>query len=618
MKITFKHTIVHASVALAVAAASPQAFSIQPALHVAPSDQAHMHDGKQSSTETDRLAVEAVRLIGENRLEDASKTIAEALRLRMDRSYYHLINGLVYHLQARQGKSSAYDLAEQGYELAMQFDPSSWTAYYFAGLLAIDTSKFSRACQLLSEALMFRSDDPGILHALSYAAYRSGNPDIAAGAVDALAKQEPAASAIQLRNAALIMAAAGNEEKARDYLRRLNAAGNGPPSEHLERRVRDWSGFYGSAIRTQFVGDPGSAPATPGADAGAPGAPGAPSAAGAPGPGGGQPPAPTAPGTENKMVVVDVVMIATEETIQSNRGVNLLNGLQLQFGDLRRAFTRSIDQTGAAVSSQTFTRALGIPSITYTLNILNTNNQRNEILARPTLVARTGKTSQFFSGVELNAVAVSNSANAGTPVNIAKDIGVQLSLLPVFLDDGRIALDVTAERKFIKTPSNNVSFTFKLEINKSRVQANVVMRYGETLILGGLSEKEAENDRDGVPLLQDIPGVQYLFSRNSTQDFQKSVLILITPRPPQYVYQPEKARQEYEKSLTDEEKPLANLRSRYSDWFKPYPNWASVFHHMQDNALYREFRTGDVALENWADMRSLRDRLNKVMEFLYY
>lgn len=633
MKISFKHTIVYTSVALAIAAVSPQAWAVQSAVRGAPSDQAPIHDVKQSSTETDRLAVEAVKLIGENRLEDATAKIGEALRLRMDRSYYHLINGLAYHLQARQGKSTAYDLAEQGYQLAMQFDPSNWTAYYFAGLLAIDSAKYSRACQLLSEALIFRPDDPGVLHALSYAAYRSGNPDIAAGAVDALAKRGQAASSIQLRNNAMIMAAAGNQEKARDYLQRLGTLGDRSLSEHVEQRLNDWSGFHGEMVKTQFGGAApgggafGGAPpggggfggAAPGggafggaADAGAMGGMG--------GMGGAMPAAQptTAPGTENKMVVVDVVMIATEEDFSTARGVNLLNGLQLQFGDMKRSFTRSIDQTGALVSNQTFTRALGIPSINYTLNILNTNNQRNEILARPTLVARTGKSSNFFSGVELNAVAVSNSANAGSPVNINKEIGVQLSLLPVFLEDGRIAMDVSAERTFIKTPNSDVAFTFRLEVSKSKVSANVVMRYGETLILGGLSEKEAENTRDGVPLLQDIPGIQYMFSRNTTRDFQKSVLILITPRPPQYVYQPEKARQEYEKSLSEDERPLANLRSRYSDWFKPYPNWASVFHHMQDNTLYREFRTGDVTLENWADMRSLKDRLNKVLEFLYY
>jgi hypothetical protein len=219
-------------------------------------------------------------------------------------------------------------------------------------------------------------------------------------------------------------------------------------------------------------------------------------------------------------------------------------------------------------------------------------------------VATAGRASEFFSGAELNAVVVSAGVNAN-PVNIVKDIGTTLQVTPTFLDDGRINLKVLAQRTFIKTPNNNLSgFDARVETSKSRVDASVVMRPGETLILGGLSEKEGEITRDGVPLLQDLPLVQYLFANRTSRDYQKSTLILITPRPAQYVYQPEKARQAYEKSLSEEERPFASLRARYADWFRPYPNWASVFRQLQENSLYREFRTGDVALENWTDMRA--------------
>jgi hypothetical protein len=144
------------------------------------------------------------------------------------------------------------------------------------------------------------------------------------------------------------------------------------------------------------------------------------------------------------------------------------------------------------------------------------------------------------------------------------------------------------------------------------------MRYGETLILSGLSEKESENVRDGVPVLQDIPLIQYAFSQGSTKEFQKSVLILLTPRPAEYVYQPEAARIASENELSADERPIANLRARYTDWFKPYPNWASVFNHLQSNSLYREFRTGDVELERWSSSQSLMNRLKQSIDFLWY
>jgi len=317
------------------------------------------------------------------------------------------------------------------------------------------------------------------------------------------------------------------------------------------------------------------------------------------------------------MVVIDVVMIGTEETMGTSAGVNLLNGLKIQFGDSGRpAYSKEYSETGTT----TLARAISIPAISYTMNIANTNSGRAEILTRPTLVATVGRPSDFFSGTELNAAAVSASSGgiATQPINIQKEIGVKLMVLPNLMPDGRLNLQVSAQRTFIKAPNANVDFQMRLETTKVSVNANVVMKFGESLILGGLNEKELDQTRDGVPLFQDIPGVQYLFSNKKRNVYQNSLLVLITPRPPQYIYQTEAAREEYEKSLSEEERQVANLRARYADWFKPYPNWASVFNRLQDNALYREFRTGDVTLESWSGGTSLLERLKEIRNFLHY
>ena len=598
------------------------------------------------TTESDLLAREAIDLIQEKNFKKASDKINAALRLRVDRSYYHLVNGLIYHLQAREGAANSYELAAQGYQQAIRFDESNWQAHLLSGLLNIDMSKFEQARLDLAEAMYLRPDDADVLNAFAYAAYRSGSPDLAAGAINALEAMGGVRTQVEIRNASVIMAAVGEPDKARAYLNQLKDKASPTTRSFVERRLGDWEGVHKSPgmLKTQF----GGAPASPGGFGGSFGSPGMSGGFGSPGLQGGfgspglqggfgspglqggfgvpgqlgMPGMPGAPGMD-KMVVVDVVIISTEEDYSNQQGMNLLRGLQLQFGSSSEpAYSRrtEVDRNAAGDTSQTsrITRQITIPSVRYSLNIFNINSARNEILARPTLVATAGRPSEFFSGAELNAVVVSSGINAN-PVNVVKDIGTTLQVTPTFLEDGRINLKVLAQRTFIKTPNNNLTgFDARVETSKSRVDASVVMRPGETLILGGLSEKEGEITRDGVPLLQDVPLLQYLFANRTSRDYQKSTLILITPRPAQYVYQPEKARQAYEKSLSEEERPFASLRARYADWFRPYPNWASVFRQLQENSLYREFRTGDVVLENWTDMRSLKDRLGKVRDFLHY
>ncbi|MEK9765160.1 MAG: hypothetical protein VW274_01650 [Thalassolituus sp.] len=144
------------------------------------------------------------------------------------------------------------------------------------------------------------------------------------------------------------------------------------------------------------------------------------------------------------MVAVDVVIIRTEEDVSTARGVNLLSQLQFQFGnpyDGTPAYSRGnlkvndrldpLDQRAPIDSSsgdvfdprmntnqQTITSFISVPAVNYNLNILNSKNGTNEILARPTLVARAGQTSEFFSGVEVSAAAV--SGGAGDSISIEK------------------------------------------------------------------------------------------------------------------------------------------------------------------------------------------------------
>jgi len=603
-------------------------------------------EGKDYSADqtslADKLAAQAVAQLSSGDLPAASKSINQALQLRIDRSYYHLVNALIYHLKGERGDQAALDLAEQGYSQAIHFDPSNWLAFYFRGRLRLDLGHADKAMPDLADALLLRPKDIEIENAMAYAAYRAGRPDIAAGVLARITATGQSVPPTALRNSAMVMAALGNMEAANMYADRYRGFAVSPRDmAHLQERLQDWGDIHASTnlVPVQFTITPQSTGAIANYPGGDPYA-ALQAAAAATKPilaaessGLTDVDRTTAKGTEDKMVVIDVVMISTEETIATSKGVNLLSGLNLEFGGINTVgeaipgYSFVKDSISGGASSTSITRAISIPSVSYTLNILNANNQRSEVLSRPTLVGLAGKQSNFFSGLELTAAAVAGGGAVGTggvsigggqAINIEKEIGVKLGVVPAILDDGRLKISVTFERTFLQTPSNDVNFTFKLETSKDQVNASVIMRYGETLILGGLSEKETQYARDGVPGAQDIPGIQYLFSNETKSDYQKSTVVLLTPRPPQYIYQPDEARAAYEKSLSEDERPVANLTARYSDWFRPYPNWASVFHHLQENGLYREFRTGDVDLESWSAMQSLSDRLNQALDFLHY
>lgn len=145
------------------------------------------------------------------------------------------------------------------------------------------------------------------------------------------------------------------------------------------------------------------------------------------------------------------------------------------------------------------------------------------------------------------------------------------------------------------------------------------MRFGETVIISGLSEKETERLKDGVPFLQEIPGIQYFFSREDTLDFTKSVLILLTPRQPRYAYADgtPKADPANPEDGADPQPSVEELKSR-PDWIRPQPNLDGVFTHLNNFKFFKEFRAGDVNLERWNDPEALETRIKRSLEFLYF
>jgi tetratricopeptide (TPR) repeat protein len=580
------------------------------------------------------LLGEVLELLSQSKLPEASAAINAALKLDASNASLHVLNGLVYHLMARQGDSSKSDTAIEGYRSAIRFEPANWVAHEFLGLAYFEKRDYGQALGEFAEVLLQRPDDPDVMLRAMAAAYLGGDAGVACAMADRL-RAQPAAALDRafLRGSVLVYAACGRDDTAQQQ-KALYFKLPLPDEERqrIDLRLADWR--YTHRQRTT-VGDAGSggaaAPASDGAMLRAqytsPGLPPPGSYPTYPGavPGMSGPSTSVLPETakssgSDRMVLVDVVMIRTEDSITTSKGVNLLSALNLQFGSSTQpAYGRTTVSQAEAGVTTIVQRAITVPALTYTLNIANANKNLNEVLARPTITALEGVRSEFFSGTVLNAAVVSGGTgfNSGS-VSVEKRYGVRLALLPQILENGMVRLAIDASRTFLKPPSSDIAFTYKLEISEILVNANVVMQLGDTLILSGLSERESTSVRDGVPVLQDIPVAQYLFSRKTQTEYQKSVLILITPRPAAYTWLSEETKAALSKKRDAFSPSMDVLRARYSDWFKPYPNLASVFHHFNAADLYREFRTGDVTIEQWERKDSTSLRLKNALEFLYY
>ncbi len=534
----------------------------------------------------------------------ASRALGRAIKLDPQNGALHFLNGLAYHLRAAAGDGSQYQLAEVGYHLALQFSPTLHVASTQLGRLQFSQGRFGEAQNAFAYTLLFDQKDPALWLALAAASYHAQDLHTATFALKAAERLQPE-KLVLLKTGALIRAAAGLSDEARRDVAWFRALSPSDTSrlEHLTRRLDDWRDTHrrlGNVALAQAQPSPLDRPPSPATPAVAP---------------------PARPATQPRMVLVDVVLIRSEERYTTNRGVNLLTGLSLQFsGSLARTRSQTgvypPDQTSTALNTlaRVLMQTITMPAITYNLNIFNDNDDQNEVMARPTLTAVDGKPSEFFTGGTLHVLIGGAAGSQGTLQEIP--VGVKLAVTPAFIDDETVQLQVEASRTFIEDQTATTTFVQFAQTTSTKVTASVVLKLGETLILSGLSEKETERIKNGVPILKSIPGVQYLFSNENTVDFTKSVLILLTPRAPSFTNRLAGAQPQASRTAPPR-KDLEELKGRLGE-FKPAPNLDAVFFHLGRAEMFREFREGDVSLERWEDPFSLRTILRRTLRFLYY
>ncbi|HVS08910.1 MAG TPA: hypothetical protein VMS76_03475, partial [Planctomycetota bacterium] len=134
-------------------------------------------------------------------------------------------------------------------------------------------------------------------------------------------------------------------------------------------------------------------------------------------------------------------------------------------------------------------------------------------------------------------VEIAQGASIADPiVNVVQD-GVILDVRPVVSADRRFILMelrptvATLERPVLEvatTLGSQNSVTIQLPVlDIQRVRTTVPMPDGGTVMLGGLKVSEKQDLRSGVPILNKLPVVRFLFERKGTFQTNRKLLILI-------------------------------------------------------------------------------------------
>lgn len=163
------------------------------------------------------------------------------------------------------------------------------------------------------------------------------------------------------------------------------------------------------------------------------------------------------------------------------------------------------------------------------LNALETKKDFN-MISSPRVIVVNNKEAVLETldevAYEDETVVNSISGTVTSKKLIFKNVGTTLKFIPHINEKGYITLELFPE---ISSAVKDSTTNYPL-INKTKAYTRVVIKDGETFLLGGLLRDSEEVVRKKVPLLGDIPLLRFFFSREEKSVIKKDVIIMITPR----------------------------------------------------------------------------------------
>jgi tetratricopeptide (TPR) repeat protein len=573
---------------------------------------------------------ESLEALKEGNLTLASEKINMALIEQPTNSFLHFTNGIIYHLMARKGDISRLDLAKAGFEQAIKFNPSNGEAYLQLARIHMDEKRYQQAQDDYAAALLIKPDHEEALYELAQASYYATDLRTAQMSISRALHKNARRADIQ-RAAVMIFAAAGKPEKAKEHFDIYKTLGDPKDIENLTLdRVKSWHSLYEKGL-VVAQNDEDQSEDSKQPDFGTPDSENSSSSSAKPAA------APAQAKPANPMIVIDATTLRVSETGTTSKGKNILENFSVTLAPGAHVFARgnitktgggtatlsetgypSVSGAGGSGSTRLFAQGITFGAIKYSLNIANASKERIEIIGRPSLVASVGapEPAKFFSGKQLTLGLAPSGGGGGSIQRLP--VGITLEVTPLSLEEDQVTLDIAMYGSAVN--NNDLrkidgSFANPTEqytpINISKIKTRVKAKLGETVMLAGITERLETQNKAGVPFLQDVPGLQYLFSEQTTSSEQKSVVYLMTLRSYESNKQAIKAIHSRERQPN-----LKELEIRNVDWYDPDYNMAVSLKHF--SSLYREFRHGDLTPLRWDMEKKYEEQVAQVSSFLYY
>ncbi|MFC1890248.1 type IV pilus secretin PilQ [Thermodesulfobacteriota bacterium] len=152
-------------------------------------------------------------------------------------------------------------------------------------------------------------------------------------------------------------------------------------------------------------------------------------------------------------------------------------------------------------------------------------NGHAKIISNPRVATLDNHEAKIEQGEEV-PYEVTGSITGGSNTQF-KEAKLSLSVLPHITEDRSIIMDVKVTND---TPIPDATVGVGYRIGTKSAETKILVKDGETAVIGGIYTKTAASDSGGIPWFQEIPILKYLFKKQGDTDKRKELILFITPK----------------------------------------------------------------------------------------
>lgn len=149
---------------------------------------------------------------------------------------------------------------------------------------------------------------------------------------------------------------------------------------------------------------------------------------------------------------------------------------------------------------------------------------KTKIISSPKIVTLDNKKAKILSGEKIPITVLT----ANGPSTRFIDANLELEVTPHVTSDGSILLSLKATQNQVNEQRKDILGTPGIIVREAETE--MLIKDGDTAVLGGIYKRAAAEARAYVPFLGDIPVLGWIFKRTSRTDDRDELLIFISPR----------------------------------------------------------------------------------------